>query len=57
MKEGYEAKHQRHPAPLIAGQPLTQGSARNLADDVVHGTPWLDANRLQEAKATLEIPV
>lgn len=54
MQKSDEAKHERHAAPLIGGQALTQGNAGDIADDVVHGAPRLDANRLQVAKATRE---
>lgn len=56
MQESDEAEHQSHAAPLIGGQALAQGNARDIADDVVHGAPRLDANRLQVAKATRETP-
>ena len=55
MQEGDEAKHQRHAAPFIPSQALAQRGARDIADYVVHGAPWLDANHLQVTKATREI--
>ena len=55
MQEGDKAEHGSHTAPFIGGEALFEGNTRDLAYNVVHGSPLrLDANDLQEGKVNGE---
>ena len=47
MEEKDEAKHRGHSAPLITGQAVLERNLDRLFRNNVHGSPRLDANRLQ----------